>query len=82
MLRMEAESTLTSKGQITVPKSIRNQLRLHTGEKVLFVVEDHAVRMVPRLPQGLAGLRILRQHISFTDAQLNRLLKESKRAWE
>lgn len=78
---MEAESTLTSKGQITVPKPIRDQLGLHEGEKVLFVVRDHGALMVPKLPRGLAGLRMLRQHIAFTDTQLTRLLKESKRSW-
>jgi len=31
---------LTSKGQVTVPKEIRDSLRLHTGDKVEFIVTD------------------------------------------
>ena len=31
-------ATLTSKGQLTIPKSVRDILRLHTGDRVAFVV--------------------------------------------
>jgi antitoxin PrlF len=33
-------STLTSKGQITLPKSVRERLRLDTGARVEFVETD------------------------------------------
>ena len=32
------EATLTSKGQITIPKKIRDVLRIHTGDKVAFIL--------------------------------------------
>jgi antitoxin PrlF len=39
-------ATLTSKGQITVPKPIRDTLRLHTGDTVEFIVgEDGEIRV-------------------------------------
>ena len=34
-----ATSTVTSKGQITIPKEIRDQLHLHTGNRIEFVVD-------------------------------------------
>lgn len=37
-------STLTSKGQMTIPKEVRKALNLKPSEKVIIVVEgDHAV---------------------------------------
>ncbi len=41
-------ATLTSKGQVTVPKAIRDLLRLGTGDRVDFVVkEDGTVALRP-----------------------------------
>ena len=31
-------ATLTSKGQLTIPKAVRDTLGLHTGDRVAFVV--------------------------------------------
>lgn len=36
-----ALATLTSKGQVTIPKNVRDALRLHTGDKIhFFITED------------------------------------------
>ena len=44
-----AESTLTSKGQITIPKVVRERLQLEPGDKVYFDVrDDGSVLMVAR----------------------------------
>ena len=41
---MDVGATVTSKGQITLPKSVREALGLKTGDRVLFRVhEDRAV---------------------------------------
>lgn len=44
---MGATSTLTSKGQTTVPKSIRSYLGLHAGDQLDFVVEEGRVILQP-----------------------------------
>lgn len=35
---MNAESTLTSKGQTTIPKEIRDRLRMKTGDRMTFTL--------------------------------------------
>ena len=35
-------ATLTSKGQLTIPKAVRDSLHLHTGDRVSFVVHGDA----------------------------------------
>lgn len=54
-----AESTITSKGQITIPKAVRERLHLEVGDKVYFDVrEDGSVLMVARNEplEGLFGM--------------------------
>ena len=36
-------STVSSKGQVTIPKEVRDALRIDTGDRVLFVVRDDGV---------------------------------------
>lgn len=41
-----SESTISSKGQVTIPKAIRLRMRLKTGDRLRFVVEaDGSVRL-------------------------------------
>ena len=35
-----ALATITSKGQVTIPKAVRDSLRLHPGDKVEFVITE------------------------------------------
>ncbi|MEY2853548.1 MAG: hypothetical protein RL030_680 [Pseudomonadota bacterium] len=40
-----SSSTLTSKGQITLPKSVRERLRLEVGDKIEFVQTESGFEM-------------------------------------
>jgi antitoxin PrlF len=45
---MSSESTLTSKGQTTIPKDIRDTLRMKSGDRMTFTV----------MPDGTVLLRV------------------------
>ena len=41
-------ATITSKGQITIPKNIRDHFDLHAGDKISFIEdEDGSINLVP-----------------------------------
>jgi antitoxin PrlF len=37
---MDVRAKVTSKGQVTIPKTVRDALDLHEGDELLFRVED------------------------------------------
>ncbi|MDJ0615479.1 MAG: type II toxin-antitoxin system PrlF family antitoxin [Calothrix sp. MO_192.B10] len=54
-----ASATITTKGQVTIPKEIRDYLKLDTGSKVDFVIDENGiVKMIPlNVPvQKLSGI--------------------------
>jgi antitoxin PrlF len=53
---MDSRAKLTSKGQLTVPKSVRDALQLREGDQVVFRVEGEraVIARTPRL-LDLAG---------------------------
>ena len=55
----EIPATVTSKGQVTIPKDVRVRLGLNDHDKIVFVIEDDGSikLMVPRYPSvaALAG---------------------------
>ncbi len=40
-----SKAKLTSKGQITIPREVREQLGLKVGDKLLFEVEEDTIRL-------------------------------------
>lgn len=53
---MALESTVTSKGQTTLPKDVREHLGLKAGDKVRYLVIGDEVRLVrPRKVMSLSG---------------------------
>ena len=48
-------SALTSKGQITIPKAIRDALKIDAGDRVSFVLrDDGVVEMIPETVELLS----------------------------
>ena len=51
---MTAEATLTSKGQTTIPKPIRDSLRMKAGDRMSFTL----------MPDGVVIMRVKNKRIS------------------
>jgi AbrB family looped-hinge helix DNA binding protein len=44
---MQKQATITSKGQITVPREVRRALGVRTGDKLLFESDGKGIRVRP-----------------------------------
>ena len=80
------EARLTSKGQITIPKAIRERLGLKPGKSVLFVPEGREVTMIPKVKNSLKDLESIRKELEeegklITEKEFKQMLKESKKEW-
>lgn len=66
------ESSLTIKGQITIPKAMREKLHLAPGDKVKFFLHpDGSLAILPKLPaSSLRGmLRYSGPRVSFEEME-------------
>jgi AbrB family looped-hinge helix DNA binding protein len=52
-----SSSTITSKGQITVPKAIRKAFSLEAGTQVVFVPQGNNILIYPVRPGAIERLR-------------------------
>ena len=56
-------ATLTSKGQVTIPKEVREQLGIDTGDRLSFVVQEDGtviVKPITRHVRDLGGFLLRR----------------------
>lgn len=73
-----ATATMTSKGQITIPKNIRDSLGLETGDKVNFLIDNEGVvSLIPVIKDVsiLKGLVNKPQH-SITVEEMKAVVKK------
>ena len=75
-----ATATMTSKGQVTIPKEIRDELGLAAGSKVLFVrVGPRDIRLVARTGEvsDLIGVLARPGLPSFNEDELHEQIAEA-----
>jgi AbrB family looped-hinge helix DNA binding protein len=80
-MRETIEATVTSKGQVTIPKEIRDKLGIEAGSDLEFRVEDDGSLTVREKKSGPERLRELRDRLPDHDVDLDEMRRESKRAW-
>lgn len=79
-----ASATVTTKGQITIPKEIRDYLNLDTGSKVDFVIDENGtVKLIPlNVPiQSLSGVLHRPGMKSVTLEEMETAIKEGASDW-
>lgn len=78
--RMDIGATVTSKGQITLPKAVRDSLGLRTGDRVFFrVLKDKAV--LAKVPDFLELAGSVPVPPSKRGASWRRIEAEAHSAW-
>lgn len=78
-------ATVTSKGQVTLPASIRRKLGLRKGSKIIFLEAGEEVRVIKEedLEQRFRIFDRRREEIGLTPERLRALVKEAKqRLWK
>ena len=75
------EATITSKGQVTIPKEIREYLDLKEGEEIVFIKRGDEVSIRPKIKDPVKELRKLREKLPrITEKEIDEMIKESKEA--
>lgn len=75
------DATVTSKGQITIPKEIRDRFGLDAGTTVEFVVESDGTLSVRPKQQAMDRLRAVQRTLAEHEVDVDAVRRESKRAW-
>jgi AbrB family looped-hinge helix DNA binding protein len=69
-------SSITSKGQITIPSDIRQKLGLHAGDKVGFVLEDDHIVLVKKEQNIEAAFGISKPGTSASLSDIDHAIKK------
>ncbi|PKL37189.1 MAG: AbrB family transcriptional regulator [Spirochaetae bacterium HGW-Spirochaetae-1] len=74
-------SKITSKGQITIPRLVRNKLNLKTGDKIDFKIRDGEITLVPISKETTEVFGVLSRdnQKAVTIDQMNESIKERLR---
>jgi antitoxin PrlF len=67
-MAMACISRITSKGQTTIPRQVREKLALRPGDLVVYEFDDDAVRLRKQMPLDVAYLRAVQTTLSEWDS--------------
>ena len=77
---MMGSSSITSKGQVTIPVEVRRELNLKAGDRVAFYLEDGKVVLKPviRKPDAAFGLKRAARSVSLEEMERAVRLRAAK----
>jgi len=72
------QSIMTSRGQITIPAEIREKLKLSSGNKLEFILQDQQIVMLPinKSIKDLKGM-LSKPDIALTCEEMNDIIKNA-----
>lgn len=80
---MSYEATVTSKGQITIPKEIRDRLDIEEGETVLFRFdEEGGLRLVVVPDDPMERIERVRERAEGVEFDVQALLDRERAEWD
>lgn len=80
---MAFEATVTSKGQLTIPKAVRDRLNIQPGEKVLFRFdEEGGVRLVNVPADPMDRLDAAQERAVPLDLDARELIEREREQWD
>ena len=72
------DARVMAKGQVTIPKNIRNVLGVNTGDRVTFVVENGTVRVVN---SAIYALQRFQKQLQSAAGEAGYMTDEDVAAW-
>jgi AbrB family looped-hinge helix DNA binding protein len=81
-MAVSEDATITSKGQVTIPKRIRDELGLDAGTEVEFILEEDGTIRVRQKEPAMDRLRAIKEQLADRDVDVERMRRESKAEWE
>ena len=80
---MAFEATVTSKGQLTIPKAVRERLNIEPGQTVLFRFdEDGGVRLVNVPADPMERLEAANEQSASLDVDVAELIEREREKWK
>jgi len=73
-------STLTSKGQVTIPAEVRRRLGLHPDDHIGFIIDEDEVRLVRKESHIEAVFGICKTKSSVSLDDMERIIKQRARS--
>jgi len=80
-MAVSEDATITSKGQVTIPKRIRDELGLDAGTEVEFIIEEDGSIRVQLKEPALDQLRAVKERLRDHDVDIEQMRQDSKAAW-
>jgi AbrB family looped-hinge helix DNA binding protein len=70
------EAMLSSKGQVTIPKAVRNRLQIKPGDRFKFFFHPDGVIILPRIPTARLKGMIPKPARPVSPEQIDRAIEE------